>query len=102
MRIKEQTSERHMFERDWTTSSKNVNSSTLDGEHNWEDLYIQLRNPETCTSDSAKLGREGEGVDCCRCFIVNLLIQCAFCCVNLFGRSWGTWERNLITPTYMP
>jgi hypothetical protein len=28
---------------------------------------------------------------------VKLLIQCAYCCVNLFGRSWGTWERNLIS-----
>ena len=31
-----------MFNRDWTTSSNFINYSTLNSEHNWEDLRIQI------------------------------------------------------------
>ena len=41
---KKQTLYIHMFKRDWITSSIFVHYSTFNGEHNWEDLYIQLRN----------------------------------------------------------
>ena len=34
----------HMF---WTMSSNINNYSTLNNEHNWEDLCIQLRNQQT-------------------------------------------------------
>ena len=33
--------------------------STFDGEHSWEDLHIQLRNQQTCTSDSYNYIRGG-------------------------------------------
>ena len=59
MRIKEKTSRKHMFKRDWTTSSNNNNYSTLNSEHNWEDVWIQLRNQQTCTSDNYNLIRGG-------------------------------------------
>jgi hypothetical protein len=38
----------HMFETYWTMTPKLTNYSTLNIEHNWEDLCIQSRN--TCTS----------------------------------------------------
>jgi hypothetical protein len=38
------------MKRDWTTSSNWINYSTLDNEHNWEDLHIQFKNPQTHTS----------------------------------------------------
>ena len=38
---------RHVFERDWTMSSKFINTSTLRSEHDWGDLCIQLRNEQT-------------------------------------------------------
>ena len=37
------------FKGDWTTFSTFINYSTLTIEHNWEDLYIQPRNRQTCT-----------------------------------------------------
>ena len=52
VRIKEQTSSRHMFKRDWTMYSNISNYSTLNSEHNWEDLCIEFRNQQTCTSDN--------------------------------------------------
>jgi hypothetical protein len=50
VKIKEQTSWKHVSKRDWTTSSIIHRYSTLDSENNWEDLCIQLRNQQTCTS----------------------------------------------------
>ena len=40
-----------MFKRDWIMSSYFINYSTLNSEHNWEALYIQLKNQQTCTSN---------------------------------------------------
>ena len=40
--IKEQTSQRHMFKRDWTTYSTINNYVTLSSEHNWEDLHYPI------------------------------------------------------------
>ena len=36
-----------------------------------------------------------------RCFIVDLLMQRKFCCVNLIGRIWGTRKTNQITFTHL-
>jgi hypothetical protein len=44
---------------DWSMSSNNNNHSTLNNEHNWEDLCIQLRNLQTCTFDSHDQSRRG-------------------------------------------
>ena len=38
-----------MSKRDWTISSNINNYSTLNNEHKWKDLYIELRNQQTCT-----------------------------------------------------
>ena len=38
-----QTPQRHMFRKDWTMLSNVINYSTLDNEHNREDLSIQSR-----------------------------------------------------------
>ena len=37
----------------------------------------------------------------CWCFIMDLLMQHKFCCVDLIGRSWRTWKTNWFTPTYL-
>ena len=34
----------------------------------------------------------------CKCFIIDLLMQPNFCCVNLIGRSWRTSKMNQIIP----
>ena len=41
-----------MVRRDWTPSANIHDYSTLNNEHNWKDLYIQLRNQQTYTSDN--------------------------------------------------
>ena len=42
-----------MFELDWTTSSSFIQYFTLNSElHNWEEVYIQLSNQQTCTSNN--------------------------------------------------
>jgi hypothetical protein len=50
VRIKEHTSLRHMFDRNQTMSSNIDKHSTLNNEHNWDDLCIQFKNKQTCTS----------------------------------------------------
>ena len=52
VRIKEQTPLIHMLKRNWTTSLNFINHSTLNSEHNLEDLCIQVRNQKTCTSNN--------------------------------------------------
>ena len=51
-RIKEQRASIHMFNRDWAVSSNFINCFTLNSEHNWEDLYIQLRYQQADTPDN--------------------------------------------------
>jgi hypothetical protein len=41
----------HVFIRDWPTHLYNT-CSTLNSEHNWEDLCIHSRSQQTCTSDT--------------------------------------------------
>jgi hypothetical protein len=88
-----------MFRRDWTTSSNIDNYFTLNNKHNQEDLCIQWRNQQTCTSNNRNQIQRRSDVYIC--FIVDSLIQCEFCSVNLISRSWRTWKRNHITPTYL-
>ena len=47
------------LKRDWSRSSNNNNHFTLNNEHNWEDLCIQLIIQQTCTSDSHNHSRRG-------------------------------------------
>jgi hypothetical protein len=44
-----------MLKRDWIVSSNRVIYSTLNGERNREDLYIQSRNQQTYTSNNYKM-----------------------------------------------
>jgi len=37
----------------------------------------------------------------CLCFIIDLLMQHKICCVNLIGRSRGTYNMYQITSTYL-
>jgi hypothetical protein len=37
----------------------------------------------------------------CLCFILDLLMQHKICCVNLIGRSRGTYNMYQTTPTYL-
>ena len=39
-----------MHKRDWTAFLNLIDYSTLNNEHNWEDLSIQSKNQQTCTS----------------------------------------------------
>ena len=75
---------------------------TLNSEHNWEDLCIQSRNQRlTCTYDNHIQIRGGpifRGI--WWYFIVDLLVQHKFCCINLSGRSSRTWKTTWRTPTY--
>ena len=88
-----------MFKRDWSTPSSINNYSTLNSEHNCKDLYIQLKkNQQTCKSDNQ--GRSDFQYGVCKCFIIDLLMQHEFVCVNEIGRSWRTWKMNQITPAY--
>ena len=41
-----------MFEKDWTMSLEFSNHFIFNIEHIWENLYIQLRNQQTCISDN--------------------------------------------------
>ena len=80
--------------------SPHINScSTLNNEHNWEDLCIHFKSQQTRTSDNHKLnhGKFDFRSGCCIRFIVDLLHK--FCCVNLCGRGWRTWKTNQVTPT---
>jgi hypothetical protein len=53
--IKEKLSQHDVFKRDWTTSLNTNNYSTFDNLHDREDLCIQLRNQQTCTSNNHDL-----------------------------------------------
>ena len=43
---------------------------------------------QTCTSDNHTSIRGGLKPGFCICFIVDLLMHCEFCYVNIIGRSW--------------
>ena len=90
---------RHMLKRDWSMSLSFINYSTHNSVHNFNGRGIK----RTCTFDDhnqimkvlffqSKFGS---------CFIIVLLVQHEFRCVNLIGRSWRTWKLNWITPTYL-
>ena len=52
VRINQQTPWTQMFKRDWTTFLDTIIYSTLNSESNWEDLFVQVRNQQTCTSNN--------------------------------------------------
>lgn len=86
----------------WTMSSNSINHSTLHSEHDWEELCVQLRNPETGTSYNRNWnqGRIDFQSDVfCWCVIVDLLIKQNIRLVYGMGRSWRTWKPNRITRT---
>jgi hypothetical protein len=68
--------------------SSNINNyySTLSNKNKWEDLCLQVRNPQTCTSDDQNRMRGGPIFNpVCRSFILDLQMQHELCCVNLVG-----------------
>ena len=80
MRIKEQTSQRYMFQRDWTTSSNNNDYSTLDSD-------TQLGGPHV---SSQEVNKHAPPVLITKSSLddaleVHLLMQQKFHCVNLSG-----------------
>jgi hypothetical protein len=68
--------------------------------HNWEEFCIQSRNRQTWTSANQNQITGGLNLYWC-CFIIELLMQHEFHCVNLIGRSWRAWQTNRSTPTYL-
>ena len=70
-----------------------INYSTLDSERNGEDLRIRKH------SSLPQLNHGRSKV--CWCFIMDLLMQHKFCCVDLISRSWRTRKTNWFTPTYL-
>ena len=87
-----------MFKRDWTTSSHFSNHSTLNSEHNWENLCIfQWRH--TLLITITKLRDVQLSIQFLLMLIIDVLMQHKFHCVNQIGRSWRTWKTNWITPT---
>ena len=66
-------------------------------EHNWEDLCIQLRNQQTCTSMITKSSEVPSGF--CLCLIVNLLTEHEFCYVYLIGYKMGSSLAMVYTTT---
>ena len=50
-------------------STNCIDYPTLSNEHTWEDLHIQLRNQQTCTSDNHNFAIFANA------FIVDLLMQ---------------------------
>ena len=81
-----------MFKIDWTTSSSINNYSTLDSEHNQEDLRIQIK---ISTSIHFQWPRQYQGRSTFRSgFCKYLLMQHTFCCVHLLGRKLENMENR--------
>ena len=76
-------------------SSKFVNYSTLDSEHNGKDLRIQLRTDNTLPNHNEIMGGP---IFVESCFVMNLLMQHKFCCVDIMGRSQRTKKTNTHVP----
>ena len=55
VRIRGHTSYKYVFKRDWTMFSIINIYVTLNNEHNWEDLCIQLRSQQKCIYDKKKV-----------------------------------------------
>ena len=70
-----------MLKRDGTTSSSFINYFALNNERNWEDLYIQLGNRQTCAFDRRKLikGNSDSQSNLCSCFIEDLSMHHKCC-----------------------
>jgi hypothetical protein len=88
-----------MFVRGWTTISVFIIYSTLNNEHSWEDLCIQLRNQQICMCWlSYPIKGKSDPLLMFPCKFANMT---QVCCVNLFSRSRRLWKMNRITPTYL-
>jgi hypothetical protein len=46
---------RHIFKRDWTMSSNINDYATLNTDYNREDVCINLKNQQTCTSEGGPI-----------------------------------------------
>jgi hypothetical protein len=96
VRIKEQTSFKLIFKRDWTKSSKFLNYFTLINEHNWEDLCMHSTYQQTCIPiyyHNYILGGSIFNPIVVDAFILDLLIQVKFHCLDVISRSWGSWKN---------
>ena len=77
-----------MFQGDWTTSSNIYNHSTLNSEHNWEDLMYLVKKSTNMHFQCLEQNQERSDLfqsGFCRCFIIHLLMQHKFHCVDV---SW--------------
>ena len=76
-----------MFKRDWTTPSNINDYSTLNIEHDWEDLCISLRNGQTrYIANVINQGKSNLRSGYRKCFIVDLLMRHKF-----HGDSIANW-----------
>ena len=103
VRIKRANTIRRVFKRDCSTSSDFINYSTPSSAHSCEDLCIQLRTSTNMHFWQSSLNQRGTDVQSSFCwsFILDLLMQHKFRCVNLISRSWRTLKTNRITPAYL-
>ena len=85
-----------MLKRDQTTSSNMNNYSTLNSEHNQENLRIQLRKSTNTHFQRPYLNqrKSNSQSDFCICFFIDSLMQHKCCCVILARKM------NRITPTH--
>ena len=74
--------------------------SAFNSEHDWEDLCIQLKNQKRCTTDKLNRIMVQYPIRFWWCFIIDLLMQHNFRCVNLIGRRWSTWKTDWLIPTF--
>ena len=92
-----------IFEKNWTMSLNLIIYSTLNNEHNKEDIRISWRNQQTCTFNNPN---SIQGAPILKSISANassleLLVQPKFHCVNLIIRSWRTCKsktNNTRTP----
>jgi hypothetical protein len=79
-----------------------IDNSTLNSEHNWEDLSMYSTEKSTNIHFSITISKSRE-VRFSQMFHRRFANKNhEFRCVNLFGRSWRTREVDWITPTYIP
>ena len=77
-----------MIKRNWTTSPNVAHYSTLNNEHNGEDLCTKLRNQQTYTSVNRNQIKGALIFNpILQNFIMGLLMQHKFCGVNPIGIS---------------
>lgn len=77
----------HMFEVDWTTSSKPINHCAFNSQYDWGNLGIHLKNWHTCTLNSKQQINESQILNLifCQWFIIILLVQHEFSFINVIS-----------------